>query len=292
MPDDDRRIEDLLVAWASARDAASVRAAWTAMSPVSRAVSPNRILTAHSAALLAESMLGERPDWIVDLGGQTPAYVVDRIVDDGSYLDGAWDMGGRCNETWSLYERRDGARGVQLINISAGTVPGEGRPEGAGATVVRIFDRDRAASVVIDSNWIRGVATIGSVDLTPLELYRHVQSFELRSGTSDIETARGVIAQLASDLDAHYDTSTQWPTSGSVERAGSLVSTFAEGERSVEIIAQIYDHIRATVHGLPWGHQLELNIQTNATSGYLVLRLLATDIDRVLARLGAIATLR
>jgi hypothetical protein len=283
----------MLERWLSARDANALRSAWIALAPRRHELShPDRTLTVHGAAQLAAAMLGERADWIVDLV-RRPADVQVNRVTDACFVDDAWDVNGRCHETWELHEQRHGPVGVQVLIVGCGSV--EGRPEGGSETVVRVFDRDRAASVRIGTN---KVSTIGDIDLAPLDLYGFSQSFAITPTTSLLETLRGLIAQLAAELDAHYDTSPLWPSVGERKDEptfGDGERTFGDGERSltIRIDPRWYNKTSVTVHGLPWGHSLEVYIQThdNRTNGYLYGRLPNADIDRILARLGAIANL-
>jgi hypothetical protein len=279
----------MLEPWLKARDAASLRAAWTALRPVRREVThPHRWLTVHGAARLAEVMLGERADWIVDLGGQQPSYETNRVVPE-CFVDHLWNVSYRCQEAWTLHERRGADGGVQVLTVSCGTV--EGRPEGGVATTVRVFDRERAVSVHIGTH---AVAVIGNVDLAPLDLYLVSQNFLIPDVSDHLEVARGLVAMLAAELDAHYDTSALWSRIGRARQEGSVVHTFGEGERSITVAVKGGDQaMTTTVHGLPWGHKIELGTvrRQRDVAGYIILRLPDADIDRVVGRLGAIAPL-
>lgn len=146
--------------WLSARTADEVRAAWTALSP--RRHELPRTLTLHDAAKLAEAMFGERADWFVNVIGRKPE--VDAAGNaDAIFLDDAWDVSQYVRFTWELHEQRNDRGGVQLIVVGVGSAYGQ--PDGNAETVVRIFDRERAASIRIGTN---KVATIGEVDLAPL----------------------------------------------------------------------------------------------------------------------------
>lgn len=283
--------------WLEARDADAVREAWSALDPRVHVVTERRCsLDAYSAAQLAAAMLGERPEWIVDLTYARPAFEIERDV-DACFLDHVWNLAGRCREAWTLHERRDGDRGVQVVTVSRGS--SEPSPERASATVVRVFDRDRAASVHLFANT---VATIGEVDLAPLDLHLSSQSFTLDTAY-DLATVRGLVAQLAAELDAHYDTSTLWP--GVVAEtvhdepafSKSIEHAFTNGGHALAVCEEIRGAKQiatATVRGLPWGHKVEMEIEGrgNRLYGYIVVRLPETDIARLIARLGAIATLR
>jgi hypothetical protein len=244
----------MLERWLAARDADAVRGAWAALAPVRHEITTaRRQLTLHGAAQLAGAMLGERADWIVDVKGRPPAFAVDRVVDRG-FVDHVWDIGGETRETWALHEQRDGLRGVQVLFVTGEALTG--RPEGGGVTIVRVFDRDRAASIHVEGTT---VATIGDIDLVPLDLYDFVQSFELPVARDGLAMLRSLVADL---------------------------------ERNVTITPTSYGYTITTVHGLPWGHMLELGMANAEPRGFVKLRLPGADIDRLLARLGAIATLR
>jgi hypothetical protein len=118
-------------------------------------------------------------------------------------------------------------------------------------------------------------------------------SFTLASKTADIETARALVAQLAGELDAYFDTSTQWPL-GPLYPPGDWYAdsawnpqTFVDGERAVTVSVDEHQRVWAQVHGLPWGHRL--GFQLSPTSSYLTMRLPNPDLDRVLARIAALS---
>ena len=270
----------MLEPWLEARDAEAVRRAWTALAPRRHEFSNrNRCLTFQGAALLAEAMLGKRADWIVESRNRRPPeFEVARIV-DASFVDGVWNVVDKCRETWSLHEQREGLRGVQVVFVEAGTVVG--RPEGGGQTFVRVFDRDRAASITIDSNY---VSTIGEVDLAPLDLLGFAEPFS--SSSYDVDALRGVVAQIASELDAHFDTSPQWPEVDRRRPDDDSYRVYGDGHRSVAIRVARHADPRVTVHGLPWGHDLQLSY------GYVRGRLPNAAIDRVIARLASISSAR
>lgn len=270
----------MIEAWLSARDAATVRAAWTALAPRRHELGshPLRKLTLHGAARLAESMLGERPDWILDhMRLQHPDFQDGGVV-EACYFDDGWNSHNRCHTTWDIWERRDGGRGLQLARIGAGSVPGEGQPAGSSITFVRVFDGDRAASIPIDTNH---VSTIGDVDLGPLDLLDFWEYFYIEPAKNQLETLRGIIAQLAGEIDAHYCTSPLWPS----VRAGA--TTFGDGERSIAFQEEPHQ-TTGTVHGLPWGHSLVVHIGITSQS-YVRGQLPDADIERVLARVRAIS---
>jgi hypothetical protein len=251
-----------------------VRSAWQSLAAQRHEVGRRgRELTLHGAAQLAGAMLGTRADWIVK--PDRPADYRYDDVSDGSFVDDAWDVTGPCRETWDLHEQRDGDRGVQLLAVTSGTI--EGRPEGGGVNVVRIFDGARAASVTLSSN---NVSTVGAIDLAPLDLYRAGQGFTVDAAVPEVDMLRALVAQLAGELDAHYDTSPAWPSADGL--------TFRDGERAVELRHNNwYPRSMIAVHGLPWGHQLDIYLQDGR--GSLGVQLPDADIDRVFARLATIA---
>ncbi|MEO8701349.1 MAG: hypothetical protein ABI867_14975 [Kofleriaceae bacterium] len=254
--------------WLAARDAESVRSAWTALEPRRHEVAGE--LSRHGAALLAGAMLGERADWIVDTRSRKPELEIQRVV-DVSYFDDAWDVHVTCEETWKLHEHR----GVQIVHLVISSLPGE-QPGGSDVTVVRVVDGARAASIVIGST---KVSTIGDIDLAPLDLYRFGGGVASVPSPDAIDTARGLIAQVAAEVDAHYDTSALWPR----KREGE----FGDDERWIAVKAfdGAVPYTSAMVHGLPWGHELEIILPHDGRPAFCKGRLPAADRDRVLARL-------
>ena len=263
--------------WLSARDAVSMRDAWSRLAPKRHELPDRgRQLTLHGAAELAAAMLGERASWIVECDRTTPDYHSAGASDVGFALDDAWDMTSECSVTWDVWERP----GVQVVRIGAGSLSGP--PEGGSHTVVRVYAGDRAASVVIDTNI---VSTVGAVDLAPLDLLGYSGSFKLAEPAT-IELARGVLAHLAAEHDAHFDTSAQWPLAGGTSR-----QAFPDGERTVAITESggHINQIRATAEPA-WGTQIvvQINAYDGGTNGGVYLRLPTAAIDRVLARLGVL----
>lgn len=167
----------MLERWLDARAADDVRTAWTALAPTRHEFSTrDRTLTMYGAARLAEAMLGKRPDWITNVYSR-PTVFQSRGDVEAVFLENAWDVNQYVNESWDVYEERDGAHGVQVVMVGVGSASGQ--PDGSSETVVRIFDSDRAASMRIGSNI---VSTIGTVDLAPLDLLRFSHSHPLPNG--------------------------------------------------------------------------------------------------------------
>lgn len=287
----------LLERWLAAREPIAIRDAFDAL-PSTRhvVVGGNRKITLQGAAQLAGAMLGERPEWICERQLGPASYQDGGISDGGSYLDHAWRISERSQADLRIHERRDGLCGVQLISVSAGTVPGEGRPEGGGMTFVRVFAGARAVSIPIDGYGDQEVAMIGDVDLAPLDLYFRSGPVAIARHTVDVATARGLVAQLAAEFDAHYDTSTAWPEGPSLpvpvwyQPDMTSQQTFVSAERAVSVGVDRHGRIDAYVHGLPWGQQLAFQLSTG-DAVYVYMRLPTAELDRIEARLAALATI-
>lgn len=284
----------LIERWLAARELAEIRSAWAVLPSVIHPAGNNiRKYSLYGAALLAEAMTGHRADWIVDYKLHGAPVYDSRGVADGSVLDHCWNIKERCDAALKIHERRDGLRGVQLISVGAGSISGP--PEGGGMVVVRVFDRDRAAIIPIDA-WDTPVATIGEVDLAPLDLLTRTGHFYIDTGSLDVATARALTAQLAAEIDAHYDTSPLW-AEGAAEPQGDWYmpdnaprQTFRDGERAVTIAREGDYKIWAEVHGLPWGQRLGFSL-TQGLAGYFLLRFSNADLDRIEARISAIGRL-
>ena len=198
------------------------------------------------------------------------------------------------DETLTIHQQRDGLRGVQLIMISSGTITG--RPEGGGVNAVRVFDRDRAAVVPIDA-WGAEVATIGDIDLSPLDLLEVSRPFTLHAGDHDVPTARALVAQLVAEVDAHYDTSTLWAEGEPARPADWYLpdmtshQTFVDGSRAVSIGYDRSGRIHAHVDGLPWGQRFLFQLEAGRYH-YLAMRFPSAELDRIEARLAALGSLQ
>lgn len=280
-------MKELLERWLAARDHVAIRSAWQALPTVLQTVgTPYRKLTLHGAAQLAGAMLGERADWLIARSNGAPVYTVNRIS-GGATLDHVWNITEENQEGLVIHEQRDGLRGVQLILLSSGTVTG--RPEGGSVTAVRIFDRDRAAVVPIDVYVFTEVATIGSIDLAPLDLLEVARHFPL-PGDHDVATARALVAQIVAEIDAHFDVSTQWAEGTPATPADwywtgiASHQSFVDGERAVSIGHERAGGITAYVHGLPWGQRCVIYFEAGREP-YVVMRFPTAELDRIEARL-------
>lgn len=276
---------ELLERWLAARDHVAIRAAWAAL-PVTRhrLGTVQRKCTLHGAALLAEAMLGERADWLVERSQGTPVYDVNRIS-EGAVLDHVWNIDEKNNESLVIHERRDGLRGVQLVMLSSGTVTG--RPEGGAVKAVRIFDRDRAAVVPVETYVETDVATIGDVDLAPLDLLLSSRSYRLEVREHDVATMRALVAQLVSEVDAHYDTSPQWAEGHAAVEWYDVASVqYVDGSRVVSI-AHDQRSVQAQVLGLNWGQRFRFHLERN---GYcnVTMQFSGAQLDRIEERLAAL----
>ncbi len=279
--------------WLAARSPIEIRDAFDALPSTRHTMGGvNRKLTVHGAAQLAGAMLGERADWVCEPPLGPAAYRGGGINDDGSFLDHAWRIPGRCQTDLRIHERRDGLRGVQLISVSAGSVPGEGPPEGGGMMFVRVFDEHRAASVPIDGYSTAEVAVIGDVDLAPLDLFSASGRFA-HPGRHDVATARALVAQLLADVDAYFDTSTEWPVGEDLAvptwHAPDTTSqqTFISGERAVSTSTGRTGDLNAYVHGLPWGWQFGFAL-SRPSAGYYYMRFPTAELDRIEGRLATL----
>ena len=114
-----------------------------------------------------------------------------------------------------------------------------------------------------------------------------------------------MLAQLAAELDAHYDVSAAWPpqileqhTFEDPRREPVHVTTyrFESGPHAMTLTEQRHDAwawTHAELAGLPWGHALSVELHTRATgtAGHVAFRLPLADGDAVLARMAAMPSL-
>ena len=177
--------------------------------------------------------------------------------------------------------------------------------------IVRVFDRSTRCGVSIPM-YSTVVYLIGELDLSPLDLFSHRQYFKLAWKEHDLDSVRGLYAQLAADLDAHFDTSSTWD-GGLTEdrviedreyRVRALAYRYASGPYAIELDTLVdpdtAEHPRwltATVTGLPWGHALSGRIDNTrdpvwGVEGWLDLKLPRAQLEATLARLAAITNLQ
>lgn len=172
-------------------------------------------------------------------------------------------------------------------------------PSGARATVLRVFDDARACAVVLGG---RTAWTIGAaIDLAPLDLLDFSTTELAVPWAYDATAIRALIAQLAAEADAHFDTSATWPGATTDRRtfpeADGLqlhAQRFAAGAHAVEVVEHTYGtgrrSVRAALHGLPWGHEVAvfLDEEDARLAGHLRVRLPRAAIASLALRLEAL----
>lgn len=205
--------------WLDARDATSAAREWETLDATPVQITTDRSTRSDAVAVLAASFLGHSPDrfkWFMAepyeseqlppatsrTGGQVP-----RLVFDGAVL-----CDHDCGHSVEIREVVEGTRGMQHIKVEWywGEFTRDGG-NGGGATFVRVFDRSSKSAVSIrtyeETAWLIGDA----IDLAPLDLFGERVEFELTWETCDVDMVRGLVARLATALDAQFDTSTIWP---------------------------------------------------------------------------------
>lgn len=298
--------------WLDARDSAALARAWTALEPAHHAFGhAGWAVNAFGATQLASHFLGvprERLQWLTLDDDGPPLVSLERAATH-CFLENAIDVHAALAEHWQVREWADGSRGVQLVTVGYRVADGYGET-GTAATVVRIFDRDARIGASIHCGSQR-VSTIGALDLGPLDLLEHTATFRNPAWKKhDLATTRGLVAQLAAELDAHFDVSAAWP--GRIideqelldvrrERVRITNHHFEAGPRAVTIAEQHHAEdawdewswTHAAALGLPWGHALEVAVNTKPSGafGHVSVRLPLALGERVVARLAAIPSL-
>jgi hypothetical protein len=289
--------------WLDAHDGDAVAAAWQALDPRMQEVGlPSWTVTAPAAARFAATFLGwpiERLAWIAAEADALPPPTFELHHEvTRCYLEHLLDYRGECHESWKIREVAEGPRGVQLVTVDFFYDDGSREGFGMSNTVVRVFDRDAGTAASIDLH-ARTVATVGAMDLSALDLFD--VWCEVRLGWPYVrDDVRGVLAQLASDVDAHFDVSATWP--GRTLDAGAVEATqweelrFESGDFAIELVEHHYE-TRSTVlakfFGLPWGHAITVVLRDDGTGmeGNVQLRLPRVDCDALLARAAAVPNL-
>jgi len=298
---------DAFADWLDAREAESLHAAWTALAPVHHKLGrPEWFTSTHGAIILAQHFLGwprERLEWLARTGDPTaPPPFTDRRPASWCFLENGIDYREPCTASWHVRELSDGTRGVQLVSVGFTLYdPAEDSSSSAGATVIRIFDRARRIGTSLLSG-TQTVSTIGAFDIAPLDLFEHTRGFRNAAWTQhDLAATRGMLAQLAAEVDAHYDVSAAWPaqiveqnTFEDPRREAVHVTTYRyeSGPHAMVLTEQRHDSwawTHAELEGLPWGHTLTVDLHTRATgtAGHVAFRLPLAEGDAVLARLVA-----
>ena len=304
--------------WLDARDGEALARAWHALGAMRCGVgAPNWKITAHGAAQLAAAFLGwpvERVAWlgVPESGMPAPIFKTERTT-SRCFLEYGADLVEDCYEYWTIREQREGERGVQHVQVVYRQDDGTREGTGCGGTVVRVFDRATrtGASIFLDT---RIVATIGKLDLSALELFAHYRAFDIPTWHQyDLEATRGLVAQLAAEIDAHYDVSATWPgglTNTYVTSDDHVASPsthyyerrFESGSRAVTIRESRFRRegvaedgwATVMIEGLPWGHELRLLISDSdsRTHGHVQLRLPIALGETVIARLAGVPGVR
>ncbi|HEU0035182.1 MAG TPA: hypothetical protein VFQ53_31370 [Kofleriaceae bacterium] len=287
-----------LSAWLDARDGEAVARAWRGLTARRVEVGgPRWTNTAAGTARFAAAFLGwplERFAWFTapDDALPPPTFDSHRVV-TRSFVEHAVDCSQECYEDWQIREVVDGVRGFQHIKIGF-AVQGEGRDGdwGGSGTIVRVFDRSTstAASINLHANT---VWTIGRVDLTALDVFSYYTTFTLPWPRFTLDAVRGLIAQLATEVDAHFDVSATWPGALTETRTAEDVVIRTWRYESGPYALEIIDYgtwLWVTVHGLPWGFVMKSRIDNADTGveGNLQLALPLEVGETVVARLALI----
>lgn len=284
--------------WLDARDGDSIARTWTALAaerPLERVTlrEPGWWLTTQGIARFAAAFLGwpvERLEWITrGLIEHMPSPVFDaRRETARSFLEECLDDDSGC-EIISFHEERDGTRGIQLVSaLSSQSLDDDYMLNHTtyGGVVYRVFDRATATGVSITSTMdVAKVAKIGDVDLDALDLFGREQGFDLTTWTgADPDDVRALVAQLASEVDAHFDVSTTWPA-----RAIQGATRHEAGTSALET-RRLDTTVFVDVHGLPWGYQIDTHVGAyhGSVGGAVSMRLPLPVGRAVISRLAGI----
>jgi hypothetical protein len=273
--------------WLDARDSETLARVWSGLDKnLVEVGAPDWDITVHGAAQLAAAVLAwpiERLAWLAlpDEEMPAPTFETKRTV-ERCFVELGIDLHGACYESWTIREECEGGRGVQHVSVGYAHHD-DGTREGGGGSkrVVRVFDRAAGigASIGIGS---RSVATIGEINVAALDLFHRYQFFSVPGWKVDHDGLRGLFAQLASEVDAHFDVSTSWPAG----RGGR----FESGTFAVELSPR-HGGLSATAHGLPWGHALSIWIDESSHGSVELCLPLAVG-QAVLARLSFVTGVR
>ncbi len=296
--------------WLAARDGRTLAREWAKLgaNKIEFGTSAVSIAT-EGVVLLAARYLGHPPEslaWLCEWSGRhdrQPTFRNERTV-TRCFLDGTLDLEGERIETWEVREVNEGTRGLQHQQIYYSFDMRDDR--GSSASVLRLFDRETrsAISIPVLSNtvWMIGEP----IDLSPL-LFKYRVSFSLPWNGYDLDSMRGFLARVATDLDAHFDTCATWP-GGLVDdkrREGNLYNApsrtrrfrFEIGDYAIDAQEEVIDYstgqhrsLAGSVAGLPWGHQVGVTMRNaeRGLEGWLDFTLPRTQVDAILARLATI----
>lgn len=296
--------------WLDARDAERLHAAWTALAPTNHTLGrPEWHTSSHGAILLAHQFLGwplDRLAWLARRGDElrADASAPPQALTEATraFLENVFDTPVQGPMRYSVRELAEGSRGVQLVTCALAyyddTIDANAT---VGGSVIRLFDRRMriGASIVPGT---QAASTIGAFDLAPLDLFEHTRGVRNSSWTQhDLAATRGMLAQLAAELDAHYDVSTAWPSQvvdqqafqdPRRERVDVTTYRYEAGPHAMLLTEQRHDDwawTHAELEGLPWGHALSVDLHTRVTgtAGHVAFRLPLAEGDAVIARLVA-----
>ena len=316
--------------WLDARDGETLAREWESLGATRTelGVHPRFVLgiRPEGGSLLAAAWLGCSPDrfsWFATEEGKpppnrpAPIFTVGREV-SRCFIDGILlSSEAALAERWTIHEVTEGARGIQFITIEyfygAETRDGSGGG-GGSATVLRLFDRSAARGVSVRLCG-REVFTIGEpVELSPLDLFAQRVDYKLPWRALELSAVRGFVAQLTSDLDAHFDTSAEWE--GGVTRDEVLESKqynfrtrrrefrFQAGPYAIELGENLDPDIvddetgmfAIHVRGLPWGHgvfiRIALDAALPAVEGWIDFMLPMAQLEAAVTRASKIPGIR
>jgi hypothetical protein len=287
----------LLDDWLDARDGEALARAWEALgASVVEVGAPDWSTCRHGAALFASKLLGSVDDlaWLaLPIEHMPKATYQQRRTTEHVYLERTFDLRKESFEYWDLFEAEKQGRGVQAVCVAYMTDDGSREGTGSiGQWVVRIFDRKAGwgAAVFIGKH---AIATVGAVDTSALTVFERYGNFTPAYRHDDREALRGLIAQLASEIDAHYDVSPAWParlvreTTDPDPAERLRTYRYEAGPHAIEV-ADRNCGLTATVDGLGWGmlFQVTLDEAGDRTAGHVHLRLPVAAGERVLAQLA------
>lgn len=304
-------------AYLDARDGTALAAAWSAVSPTTIDLSPERptgvgILgfywSGFALARLARAWLGLPLDafhWLtIDelylASSNAPAPTFSAATKSSrSFLEHRFDERD-CFEDWTVREMHAGSRAMQWVHVGWGRGPmtREGG-EGGSGTVVRFVDRGAQIGISVVP-YTSKIIVFGEVDLAPvraaLDLFDFNPNFRMPASAFAPDHVRALVAQLASEIDAHFDTSATW--SGRIVHAED--EHYAETHYEQDgFVVEVQTRrglgtVDIALRGLPADQQFVGGVRftPEATYAYFNIRLPAELALRVTARLATIEGLQ
>jgi hypothetical protein len=304
--------------WIDARDGETLAREWATVNAKSVAIGEARWLSIKptAVAVLAANFLGSSPDCFAWFAAEPweseklppPTFSVGREVSRCTF-EGVVHVPHECGEVWKIRELVEGPRGVQHIDLQYhwGEYTRDGG-NGGGLTVVRLYDRSTAQGVSIRLSG-QDVWVIGEpLDLSALDLFSQRTELRLPWKRYDPDAILGLVARLAADLDAHFDTAPAWPGGlvsdevvGTDTRVRRREYRYASGGYAIEMSDFRYPEdlpegtgrMNTRIEGLPWGHQVCPRLEGSddpvwGMKGSLDLTLPRAQLDATIARLAAI----